>query len=62
MENEGGLLARYLTMARISNPRQRGGLINQSDPTLRNYFHKGKFNYGIKIHYLPESDYPITLP
>lgn len=38
------------------------GLINQSDPTLRNYFHKGKFNYGIKVHYLPESDYPITLP
>ncbi|MBU1014060.1 MAG: hypothetical protein KKG99_13760 [Bacteroidetes bacterium] len=24
MENEGGLLARYLTMARIANPRQRG--------------------------------------
>ncbi|MBU1010334.1 MAG: hypothetical protein KKD74_09380, partial [Bacteroidetes bacterium] len=25
MENEGGLLARYLTMARIINPPQRGG-------------------------------------
>ncbi|MBS4057083.1 MAG: hypothetical protein KGZ82_07190 [Bacteroidales bacterium] len=27
MENEGGLLARYLTMARITNPRQRGVLL-----------------------------------
>jgi len=25
------------------------------------YFHKGWFNYGIKIHYMPEPNYPIQL-
>lgn len=36
-------------------------LVNPSDPNLRKYFHEGWFNYGIKVHYISESGYPLTL-
>ncbi len=32
-----------------------------TDEPNRKYFHEGHFNYGIKIHYVAEPDYPIQL-
>jgi hypothetical protein len=32
-----------------------------SYPVQREYFHEGWYNYGIKVHYISEPDYPIQL-
>lgn len=37
------------------------GYWNPINSTERQYFHEGSFNYGIKIHYMTEPDYPIPL-
>jgi hypothetical protein len=63
---------RYLLLTKIRNEEFDPiySLINVEDmvgswsfvnETTRKYFHKGWFNYGIKIHYMNEPDYPIQL-